>query len=153
MSKPIRTQELIAVLEEFDGRRQGSTAVTETPSPPRQNPVNEADLLERVGGDIVLLAELTEIFRETYPAQLMQAKRALEMEAGEEMRRVGHSLRGSLANLGATEACSLAALIEESAGSGKLFLAASALRQLELELDRVRFSLESLYQQQAAMSG
>jgi signal transduction histidine kinase/DNA-binding response OmpR family regulator len=152
MSKPIRTQELIAILEEFDGRRQGSTAVTETPPPSRQSPVNEADLLERVGGDFVLLAELTEIFRETYPVQLMQAKRALEMEDGEELRRVGHSLRGSLANLGATEACALAASIEEFVGAGKLFLAAPVLRQLEVELDRVRVSLELLYQQQAAAS-
>jgi signal transduction histidine kinase/DNA-binding response OmpR family regulator len=152
MSKPIRTQELIAILEEFDGRRQGSTAVTETPSPPRQSPVNEADLLERVGGDLVLLAELTEIFRGTYPAQLIQAKRALEMEDGEELRRVGHSLRGSLANLGATEACALAASIEEFVGTGKLFLAAPVLRQLQVELGRVCVSLELLYQQQAAAS-
>jgi two-component system sensor histidine kinase/response regulator len=151
MSKPIRTQELIAILEEFDGRRQGSTAVTETP-PPRQSPVNEADLLERVGGDLVLLAELTEIFRETYPAQLIQAKRALEMEDEEELRRVGHSLRGSLANLGATEACALAASIEDFVFTGKLFLAAPVLRSLEVELDRVRVSLELLYQQQAAAS-
>jgi HPt (histidine-containing phosphotransfer) domain-containing protein len=114
--------------------------------------LNEADLLERVGGDFALLAELTEVFRETYPAQLSLAKRALEMEAGEELRRVGHSLRGCLANLGATEACSLAALIEESVDTGKLFLAAPALRQLELELEHVRVSLEALYQQQGAAS-
>ena len=114
--------------------------------------MNEADLLERVGGDLVLLAELTEIFRETYPAQLVQAKRALEMEAGEELRRVGHSLRGSLANLGATEACALVASIEDFVGTGKHFLAASVLRQLECELDRVRVSLELLYEQQATGS-
>ena len=151
MSKPIRTQELMAILEEFDDRRPGSTAVTEPP-PPRQSPVNEADLLERVGGDLVLLAELTEIFRETFPVQLVQAKCALEMEDRQELRRVGHSLRGSLANLGATEACALAASIEEFVGTGQLFLVAPVLRQLELELDRVRVSLELLHQQQAAAS-
>ena len=152
MSKPIRTQELIAILEEFEDRRQVSTVVTETPPPPQRSPVNEADLLERVGGDLVLLAELTEIFREAYPVQLIQAKCALEMDDREELRRVGHSLRGSLANLGATEACALAASIEEFVGTGQLFLAAPVLRQLEVELDRVRVSLELLHQQQAAAS-
>jgi two-component system, sensor histidine kinase and response regulator len=154
LAKPIRRQQLTAILEDL-GRPQGNTAVTETPMPARKSPVNEADLLERVGGDLVLLAELTEVFRETYPVQLLQVKRALEVEAGEELRRAAHSLRGSLANLGATEACMFAASIEESAGTGKLFLAVPMLHQLELELERVRVSLEILCQQQAAgsMSG
>jgi HPt (histidine-containing phosphotransfer) domain-containing protein len=93
---------------------------------------------------------LTEVFREDYPAQLQLAREALADGDQEELRGVGHSLKGSLANLAAGEACGMAAIIEELANRNELMGAGPKLDQLALELDRVYEALMALCQKHAA---
>jgi two-component system, sensor histidine kinase and response regulator len=138
ISKPIRPMVLDEILDGF---------VTIAGGPLNRLPaevVNEAELLERVDGDLALLRELTEIFSKSYPAQLSLLHQALAEKNAEKVNRVGHELRGALANLAAAGPCGTAATMEEMASAHDFSRAASALDQLEQELGSVLLALEAL---------
>jgi PAS domain S-box-containing protein len=147
ISKPIRVQELDEVLDGYSARLR-ETMMSATPlTQPQASSVNEAELLERLGGDLDILSELTTIFRDDYPKQLSSARRAIAAEDAEGVKRAGHALKGALANLAANGPCTTAAAIEEIGTSGDLSSAGSALAQLEKELAGVLESLEALCQE------
>lgn len=75
--------------------------------------VDSAAVLERVGGDRALLAELAKLFHETCPGQLGKLREAIA--AGDFLRveQISRSLRGGLLNLGAGLASQFAAHLEE----------------------------------------
>src|SRR6202034_1775275 len=70
LSKPIRPQELDEVLESRIVQQSSSSRI-EDPVPSHSQPAVDVDeLLERLDGDRVFLAELTELFRADYPRQI-----------------------------------------------------------------------------------
>jgi two-component system sensor histidine kinase/response regulator len=150
LSKPIRVKDMEEMLTGIGRRGLDDTTPEETAMRLPAGSVDEADLLQRLDGDLELLSELTEVFREDYPAQLQLAREALADGDQEELRGVGHSLKGSLANLAAGEACGMAAIIEELANRNELMGAGPKLDQLALELDRVYEALMALCQKHAA---
>ena len=105
----------------------------------------------RLDGDLALLSELTEVYREDYPLQLQLARQALSIGDEEGLKRAAHSLKGSLGNLAANNACGMAASLEELARRNELKFAGAKLDQLEPELNHVYESLAALYQKQAAI--
>jgi two-component system, sensor histidine kinase and response regulator len=150
LSKPIRAQELEATLAGF-ARPSSEQKIPAKPA--RESPsvsLDEEDLLERLDGDLALLSELTEVYREDYPLQLQLARQALSSGDEEGLKRAAHSLKGSLGNLAANNACGMAASLEELAGRKELKFAGAKLDQLEPELSHVYESLAALYQKQAA---
>jgi PAS domain S-box-containing protein len=150
LSKPIRVQDLEEMLTGFARRDGKSMTLGEPAVGSPAGSVDEADLLERLDGDLELLSELTEVFRVDYPAQLRLARQALANGDLDGMQKIGHSLKGSLANLAATEACGMAASLEELRNRDELMVAGPKLDQLALELKRVYESLAALCQKQAA---
>jgi len=144
ISKPIRVQELDEVLDGYSARVRETTISLPPPSPVS---INEAELLERLGGDLDILSELTNIFREDYPKQLSSARRAIAEKDAEGVKRAGHALKGALANLAANGPCGTAAAIEQIGTSGDLSGAGQAVAQLESELAAVLESLQALCQE------
>jgi PAS domain S-box-containing protein len=152
LSKPIRVPDLEEMLAGFS-RPIPEGAVPDHPA--MRSPavsVDEADLMDRLDGDFAFLTELTEVFREQYPAQLAVARRALANGDLDGLKGVGHSLKGSLANLAANQACDMASILEELPGRSELIAAGPKLDQLEQELDRVYESLTALCQKQSDIS-
>jgi two-component system, sensor histidine kinase and response regulator len=150
LSKPIRVQDMEEVLTSIGRRGHEDTSPDETAVRLPADPVDAADLLERLDGDLELLSELTEVFREDYPGQLKLAREALANSDLSGLQEVAHSLKGSLANLAANEASNLAAMIEEITSLNELISAGPKLDQLALAMDRVYESLTALCQKQAA---
>ncbi len=145
ISKPIRPKELDEIL---DG------CITIAGAPQNRLPaevVNEVELLERVDGDLTLLRELTGIFSKSYPRQLSLIHQALAEENAEKVGRVGHELRGALANLAAAAPCGTAATMEEMASAHDFSRAATMLDQLERELGSVLLALEELCRRLASL--
>jgi two-component system sensor histidine kinase/response regulator len=151
LSKPIRPQDLEATLAGFarPSSEQRITAEAATDSPSVS--LDEEDLMGRLDGDLALLSELTEVYREEYPLQLQLARQALSIGDEEGLKRAAHSLKGSLGNLAANNACGMAASLEELARRNELKFAGAKLDQLEPELNHVYESLAALYQKQAAV--
>jgi two-component system, sensor histidine kinase and response regulator len=152
LSKPIHVQELEEMLAGFTRRAGAQKPPGEVAPCLPVGTVDEADLLERLDGDIALLSELTEVFREDYPAQLRVARKAVANGDLAGLKAVGHSLKGSLANLAANEASGMAAGIEHLSSRNELIVAGEKLDQLELEMNRVHEALAALCQKQSVPS-
>ncbi|WP_263351800.1 MHYT domain-containing protein [Acidicapsa acidisoli] len=146
ISKPIRQHELDEILDSVAANLPASQ-IGETPKvAPTGEWVDETDLMERIGGDVEFLSELTEVFRKEYPIQLSAARTAFAKGDAEGLMRAGHTLRGALANLGATTPCQTASSIEKFADQREFSKAGKALDQLEQEMGNVLTFLQSLCQ-------
>ena len=149
LSKPIRQQELDEVLENFS-RREPRIVMLDEPGLPRSEVrLNETELMERVGGDVEFLAELTEVFRSEYPKQLVIARKAIADGDHQKLITAGHTLKGVLANLGANDTSELAATIEMTGMTQNAVAAGAMVDNLENEMRLVLTSLESLCQESA----
>ena len=143
LSKPIRQQELDHLLDSyFPGLREPSASELLTVQP-LAGSIDGAELMDRIGGDLAFLSELTELFRIEYPRQLVYARQALAEENPDGLMRAAHALRGALANLAATGPSATGAALEEIGRSGNLSTAGPTLDLLEEELQKVLRTLES----------
>jgi len=143
LSKPIRPQELDEVLERYIVHELNAP-FTSTPQSTVKPSVAADELLERIDGDRIFLAELLELFRGDYPELMRAAHEAVVAADTVALQRTGHALKGALANLGANPAADMAGDLEMMGGDGKLTHAFSKLSELAQELPRVIETLESL---------
>jgi len=147
LSKPIRPQDLDAVLDSYASAQPAPVAAPAATSDPA---INIDELMERVDGDRSLLAELAEIFREDYPRQIRLAYEAMASNDAAAVRKIGHSLKGASANLAATNASRLAAAVEAMGKSGDLSLLPAKLSEMQSAMHDVVSRLEELYTECAA---
>ena len=108
--------------------------------------------LAKVGGDLALLAELSELFCKEHSNMLTALQRAVADRNAASVRAAAHSLKGSLAVFSAKPATGLAARLEESAEAGQLAPASQILRELEVEIERVCVDLRQLTGAEACQS-
>jgi HPt (histidine-containing phosphotransfer) domain-containing protein len=117
--------------------------VTETSSVP-EGPILVRDLFQRIDGDRLFLSELLQLLREDSVEQIRTAREAIAKGNAAALQRVGHALRGALANLAAPTAAAIAGQLESEGKSGDISSAAVTLSAFEDELPRVIASLEAL---------
>jgi HPt (histidine-containing phosphotransfer) domain-containing protein len=142
LSKPIRPLELDAVLKRF---YVADSEVSLVDVPKSTNTaVSSEELLERIDGDRTFLAELVSLFRLDYPAQIQMAREAVSHNDVATLQKIGHALKGALANLAATDASKSAGELEAMAKAGDLASVAAKLAVLETELTLVGTALEEL---------
>jgi PAS domain S-box-containing protein len=144
LSKPIRQQELDAILEGNPSQVSELTPATIELVRPAADAINEAELFDRIGDDLSFLAELTEMFRSDYPQELENARKALDAMNADGVMRAAHALKGVLANLAVKDASKTAAALEKAGASGDLSVAGPMIDQLEEELKGALSALESL---------
>ncbi len=104
-------------------------------------PVDLAVALRQAGGDTSLLIELVGIFLEDLSARLQALHRATSTADMESVRFVAHTLRGSLAGLGARPAAAIARELEARADEGRVDDAREILARLSRELGRLTAAL------------
>jgi two-component system sensor histidine kinase/response regulator len=144
LSKPIRQQELDEMLDGYFPGRDEAPVPETTPEPGTADSIDQVELMNRIGGDLTFLLELTDLFRTEYPELLDVARQALAEENSDGLMRAAHALRGALANLAATGPSSSASALEEIGRSGGLTMAKPILDRLEEELSNVLGALEYL---------
>ena len=106
--------------------------------------LDRARALERIGGDVVLLAEIARLFMEEYPTLLALIRRACAAGDSHELERAAHSLKGAVANFSAASTVHAALMLERMARAGDLSQAQRAIELLELELTRLEPELVEL---------
>jgi two-component system, sensor histidine kinase and response regulator len=109
--------------------------------------VNTDELLERLDGDRVFLAELTDLFRADYPRQIQVIREAIQQNDALGVKQASHALKGALSNLAASQAREVAANLERLGASGNLAPATIVLGDLEKEITRAVESLDALCQE------
>ena len=142
LSKPIRPQELDDVLDSYLALKKDEPVEPVEAAP--HSPVDAAQLLDRIDGDRILLAELVDLFRTDFPGNLHAAQQAIDLQDANRLWRTGHSLKGALANLSATQASALAGELESIGKSSSLTHAQATLDRLKHELENVMRALEAL---------
>ncbi len=143
LSKPIRAQELDEMLDKYlamDG--EGHPVVA--PRDLQKGSVCVEELLERIDGDRVFLAELLGLFRADSPDQIGAARKAVAENDAAALQQVGHTLKGALANLAAPVASRIASGLETMGKTGNMTLAGTRVTELEKELAMVTQTLEGL---------
>jgi GAF domain-containing protein/CheY-like chemotaxis protein len=144
LAKPVRPEELSAILERVTGgtdgdpepardRDQGRAAQPAVNAPP----IDSRGLLDIVEGDTELLHELLREFRAMSPGLLADMRTATARHDAATVERAAHRLRGALVALAARPAAVLAEEIEALARERHLARLAPALEALEAELARV----------------
>jgi CheY-like chemotaxis protein len=146
LSKPIRAQELDDLLEALiETKLQPSQAnLNGSANSNGKGCVDAEELLGRIDGDLALLSELLNIFRAEYPEYLRVARESLAAGELEPLKRVAHTLRGSLANLSAVTASEIAARLENEAEQLDLESTGLLVNLLEAEIVKSVAALESI---------
>ncbi|HVQ77891.1 MAG TPA: PAS domain S-box protein [Candidatus Binatia bacterium] len=145
LSKPIRTAELLSVLERLGGAGRLVSAAS-TPEPA----FDPRDVLARVEGDRKLLAELVDIFRVESPRLLAGLRRCLEAGDVQGVEHAAHAVRGSVGNFGGHAAAEAALILERMGREAALSGGMSRLAELEQEVARLASGLARMSEEMPA---
>ena len=100
--------------------------------------------LSRVGGDLDLLREIAVLFLDECPRALLEIHQAVAGDDAAKLENAAHSLKGSVANFGASAAVAAALRLEQMGRAQQLVEAPEALRALEQALSKVCAELTAL---------
>ncbi len=130
LAKPIQAHELAAVIERAVPPAAANGGEAEAP-------LDWAAALKAVGGDEEILRDLAGVFLETSPRWLEELGAAVARRDVAVVRRLGHTMKGSLSQLGATAARAAAERLETMGQGGDLGEAEEARAALEAEVRRL----------------
>jgi PAS domain S-box-containing protein len=151
VSKPIQQQALIDAIESLRPRARAIAESVPAPvveaRPPAEPIFDRAELMNRVEGDVELLQELLDLFRDSCPRQLVDLQEAIARRDSQTVERVAHSIKGSVGNFAARGAAAAALRLETMGRGGDLEGAPAALSSLEVETDRLLGALAALIQE------
>ncbi len=112
LSKPIDVDELVATIERFGGGTNGRRGVPAAPAVTAAI-FDEQAALAYTGGDRRLLKRIISLFRSDRSSALRRIERALAQRDGEALRIAAHTLKGSIATVGAPAGREAAAELEQ----------------------------------------
>ena len=157
LPKPIRQQDLVSLVESIQGVSEQFVPATVNGSPPvsvdrvavpkavsRPATLDREATLEKLGGDVNLLDELTSLFLRDVDSMLDRLREAAACGDASELGRAAHRLKGAIGNFVAGEAYQAALDVEHYARQGLLSSAVEACERLEGPMARLRFSLVAL---------
>jgi CheY-like chemotaxis protein len=122
ISKPIDHTLLYEVVEE------GSAGAS-----PGRVRFNRPELIERLGGDSSLLAEVIQIFLDDCPKRLAAIKAAVDARDAEAIRTTAHALKGAAATIAASAVFEAAQTLERLGAERRVEPAAAAWRVLSAD--------------------
>jgi hypothetical protein len=122
---------------------QGS-AGSETPGDGEAERLDERAIMDRVGGDPALLAEVVELLREDAPKLLTQLHVAIRSRDLPAAARTAHTLKGEFSNFTRNGAYLTSIELVEASRNGDAVAAATVLGRLEEEVGRLMDDLHVL---------
>ena len=103
---------------------------------------DEADLLDRLDGDLELLVDLAQTFLDQHGAQLAKLRASLDGGDLVALGKHAHGLKGGLLTLSATSSAH-AIVLEDAAKHGQAEACSGAVRALESELPKLAADLQA----------
>lgn len=105
---------------------------------PENDIIDFASALERIGGDTEFLDELIEIYIEDFESTYESLLEAVGSQDFKAIQELGHSLKGSSANLSLIQLRDTAYLVETAGGELNLELAQRGTTELKTEFERFK---------------
>jgi len=147
LTKPIRTKDLLATLEETMNRKGTTDHAVDPPSKkPGTDAIDLESALERLDGDRALFDELAHVFEEECPRIIEGMRHAIATHDAKSLEHLAHTLKGSSANLGALAISQAAGEMERLAQSDNVDNTSDQFRVLQEEIERLFGELEVLRQ-------
>ncbi|MBI3776522.1 MAG: response regulator, partial [Gammaproteobacteria bacterium] len=158
LSKPVRSDEIIAVVQQHTGgadnvenaqRIEVNTWAKDCDQPACDGTpevFNISAALQRLDGDEDLLRTVGRSFLEHLTSMQNQIDDAVKRQHNDDIRRSAHGLKGALLNLSATRAAELALQMEKSGREGNSHDASLQWETLQIELALLRPTMEKYCQ-------
>ena len=143
IAKPIRAEVVIETVERV-ARRHVEGKTVPTARPKGGVVVDEASLLEGVGGDRGLLREVVELFLGDLPRMKAELKTAGAAGDAAALAAAAHALKGSASTFATTGASETARRIEHLARKGDAAGAVRLLQSLDQEISGLKVALKRL---------
>jgi CheY-like chemotaxis protein/HPt (histidine-containing phosphotransfer) domain-containing protein len=149
ISKPVRIQDLISVLEQATPNSSVPTATAPATMGEPDSSVLDRRVLARLqaelgGGDPAIVVELIEMFLTDTPQLMADLHQALAHRSVDELQRAAHTLKSSSASLGAQQLAACCGALERLARERQLDEAAAHLDQIEAAYAQVEQILREL---------
>jgi HPt (histidine-containing phosphotransfer) domain-containing protein len=109
----------------------------------QDEPIDYAEVLERIGGDKCFLGELLKIYFEEFNEKRPLLQAAIDQGDFTQIQELGHSLKGASANLSLTLLKKAAFSLEVAGREKKIAQAQNAFRALESEYQRLKDHLRN----------
>jgi HPt (histidine-containing phosphotransfer) domain-containing protein len=123
---------------------QSNPSYADTGSVAHGDPVDVAELMERVAWDLTLLGHLVEIFFDDYEGCRHAMIAAIQSADPEALQKWAHRVKGALGNFAAHDAYQYASKLEDCSLNGDFELAVRTVSELNSEVDRVKERLTSI---------
>ena len=143
--KPVKAEELEAVLERWipRGEEEGASMATVSPGDAK-GPLDRAAIDGLLGlGGSELLSELAESFSGDTSSALAALREAAKAGDARSVERIAHSLKGGSGSMGAERMSAICAELQDVGASGDLPSVPGLLERLEEEFGRARAALEA----------
>ena len=147
LPKPIRTQDLLAILDRISARRPEQAADAPAVLAEKTETSQVLDLagaLERLEGDRDLFEEVAEVFTRDCPRLLEEMRQAISARDSNALKRLAHTLKGSSASIGGQVLSQTSGHMEKLAYSNDLEAASKVFGAVEDEVHRALLALESV---------
>jgi two-component system, sensor histidine kinase and response regulator len=136
VSKPIRADELLAVVEGL--LPATASEVVGDPIDAQTEAVFDRSVaLSHVDGDVELLREMAELFLADYPQQMAQIQQAIARDDSQALLRAAHSLKGVVGTFAARATYEAVQRLEMMGENGDLLRAREAYVSLAAEMSRL----------------
>lgn len=146
MTKPIRSQKLFDELDRLTSNHApAQLASPALDSTPATGAFDRTAALERVEGDLELLADLIQVFLQDLPQQVAALRKAVEDQDAKGIQQEAHRLKGAAASLDATAVSACAARLEQSGRDANCAVARAEWAQLEVELARLESAFRDFH--------
>lgn len=126
LSKPIDPALLFATVEQTESGAGGDAPALRSVSAA----IDRDALLNRVGGDVELFAEIVRLFLADCPARVADIQAAVAAGDGDAIRLTCHALKGAAGNLSAMDLMAAARALERIGAEGRIEAAPAAFREL-----------------------
>jgi signal transduction histidine kinase/DNA-binding response OmpR family regulator len=152
LTKPIRTDELIAAIKRTPRSRNGGAAMSGGGVEPPIDREVLARLADGVGGDAAFVSELILQFKTDAPALLASARAASTAGDATELRRAAHTLKSNAATFGAGPLAERSRALEEAAKEGDVSACIPLVDAVARELDGALAALPRAWEEMTAGS-
>ncbi len=157
ISKPIRREEFLSLVEHLGGNNRKKVRTEEIHedaagdqplSGEDENRILDKDfLMNIVGGNPELIAELLQIYQDNLPKLLDQIQEGIETENGDTLRFGAHALKGMSLNLSAKAVADISLKLENYGKAGDIESAVGCHGLLKQEIAYLEVAMEHLLEE------